>query len=298
MRNAALGALFLTLAGTASAQIPAPAPLVLGEPETIQSQAERNRSIAGEAVQSVLDPVYGVDGQYARWKHPICLNLYGLTPLARYTVESRIKQIARQVGAPVDNRDPCEINVTVAFTANVKATLDSIYKAVPDLLVDYGFMRNRLKQSQPIQAWYGISARAADGRSYRQLGDSGDPLANGPPVVHVADMNRLNTGISTAIELEVVVVDTNAVMGKSLRTVADYLALLTLAQARDTAHCKDVPSIANLMFADCDPAYRPESITAADIAMLSGLYQTQDETLQVLQRQHIVGAMSRALKTP
>jgi len=84
-----------------------------------------------------------------------------------------------------------------------------------------------------------------------------------------------------------IVVDTNIVTGKKLGTLADYFALLALSQTRDTARCKTVPSIANLLFADCDALLRADAITETDLAMLTALYQTSDASLQKLQRQRI-----------
>jgi hypothetical protein len=266
------------------------------EPETVYADAERDRTVAGATVQAVLDPVYGVDDQFARWKIPICLNVYGVRPLAKYEIERRIRDIAQQVGAPVDRRDPCVPNVTIIFTGDTRATLDSIHAVRDWLLPDYDFIRMRLKQSQPVQAWYGIVTTGADGRDRLQYGDV-DDLTQSPPVMYLsAGTSILNTGISTAIATLVIVVDTNAVMGKPLGTLADYFALLSLAPTRDTRRCKQVSSIVNLMYQDCDAAYRADAVTTTDLALLRGLYRTQDNVLQKLQRQRIMGAMQRDLE--
>ena len=286
--------ILLAVAGPAAAQ----APVVTAEPETVHSDAQRENkaSIAGETVQAVLDPVYGADGQYARWKTPLCLNVYGLKPAAKILVERRIKQIAAQVGAPVERRDPCTPNATIAFTTDTKATLASIHKARDWLLPDYDFIRMRLKQSLPVQAWYGVAIQGADGR--RQLVGALDEGVPETPVVTVsaAESNLLSTGISTSIATVMIVVDTNTVRGRPLGTLADYFALLALSQTRDTAHCKTVPSIANLLFTDCDAPLRADAITETDLAMLTALYQTSDASLQKLQRQRIIGAMRRTLQ--
>jgi len=286
--------ILLAAARPAAAQAPA----VTAEPETIHSDAQRENkgSIAGETVQAVLDPVYGVDGQYARWKTPLCLNVYGLKPAAKILVERRIRQIAAQVGAPVERRDPCTPNATIAFTTDLGATLASIHKARDWLLPDYDFIRMRLKQSLPVQAWYAVAIQGADGR--RQLVSALDEGAPETPVVAVsgAESSLLDTGIATSIATVMIVVDTRAVTGKPLGTLADYFALLALSQARDTRRCKPVSSIANLMHADCAAALQPDGITETDLALLTALYQTSDTSLQKLQRQRIMGNMRRALE--
>jgi len=303
MRLAPFAALLLSTS-LVCAQTPAPElPPISPSVETVYSDAEleRDRSVSRAQVESVLEPVEAMEFQYARWKRPVCFNVYGLSPNAKYVVERRMKDIAQQVGAPVDRRDPCEPTVTIAFTTDPAATLESIAKVRPTLLPYYGFIRSGLKESKPIQAWYGIVVGGPNGMSYleydTQNGGMNDALE--PPRFGFlsGEMSRLNSGLTTAIASVVIVVDTNAIIGKSLGTLADHFALLALAQARDTHGCKDVSTIANLMLADCDPASRPDAITNTDLAMLTGLYKTPDETGQRIQKARIIGNMRRTLET-
>ena len=82
-----LPALALLLVSSTAALAQAPAPESLA-PETVYSDVERERdqSISRETVETVLDPVDTVDGQYARWKRPVCFNVYGLSAAAKYVV--------------------------------------------------------------------------------------------------------------------------------------------------------------------------------------------------------------------
>lgn len=277
----------LLLCTSAFAQTPAS-----DEPETVYSEAERDRSISQETLNAVLEPVEGVEEQYARWKKPVCVNVYGLAMAAKYVVERRIRDVGEQVGAPMDRRDPCVPNVTIAFTTDPAATLKSIHDARPGLLPNYDFIAARVKQSQSIQAWYGISLQGASGREELQY----DGFNEERPQLIIREFSRLNSGVSTALQTVMIVVDTSAIMGKTLGTLADHFAVMALAQGRATRRCKTVPTIANLMHEDCDATYRPGAITANDLALLTGLYKTPDNTMQRLQRVRIIGNMRKALE--
>jgi hypothetical protein len=160
------------------------------------------------------------------------------------------------------------------------------------LLPNYDFIAARVKQSQPIQAWYGISLQGASGREALQY----DGFNEERPQLIIREFSRLNSGVSTALQTVMIVVDTSAIMGKTLGTLADHFAVIALAQGRATRHCKKVPTIANLMQEDCDATYRPDAITANDLALLTGLYKTPDNTMQRLQRVRIIGNMRKALE--
>ncbi len=190
--------------------------------------------------------------------------------------------------------------MTIAFTPDPRATLDSVARHAGTLLPYYGFIRSRLRESQPVQAWHVISTGAPNGHDYLAFdGDNGginDALA--PPRISMlaGEMSRLNSGYTSAIESALIVVDTNAIMGKSLGTLADHFAMLALAQARVTSGCRQMPTIANLMKPDCAADWRSDAMTGNDIAMLTGLYLTPDDNLQRVQKARIIGNMRKTLE--
>jgi len=293
----------LLLASTAAlAQAPAPPPPIAPDIETVYSDAEleRDRSLSRAQVETVMEPAEALEYQYARWKRPVCFNVYGLAAGAKYVVERRMKDIAQKAGAPLDRRDPCIPNVTIAFTPDVRATLESVASRANYLLPYYGYIRSRLKESQPVQAWYVTSTRAPNGRAYLDYdglnGGMNDALTPPRFGMLAGEMSRLNSGYTTAIESVLIVVDVNAIMGRSLGTLADHFAMLALAQARVTRGCKEVPTIANLMKPDCDPAYQADAITNLDLAMLTGLYHTPDDSMQRVQKARVIGTMRKTLE--
>lgn len=293
MRLTALALLLLSSAA-ALAQTPAPpAPEALA-PETVYSdvELERDQSISRETVETMLDPVDTVDGQFARWKQPVCFNVYGLSATAKYAVERRMKDIAQQVGAPVDRRDPCTPSVTIAFTTDPIATLESIAKRRAWLVPGLGMIRNRVREAQPIQAWYNTLVTNDNGRKFLEYdGYSDDPVWGSSDRI-----SRIQSGVTTEMASVIIAVDTNAIMGMSLGTLADHFALLSLVQARALPGCRSIETIANLLRKDCETGLQPAAITNNDLALLTGLYKTPDADMGRLQRQRIIGNMRQSLE--
>ncbi len=293
MRSPTAAILLLAAMATAMAQTPPP---VTSAPETVYSEAQRDmdETLSRRAVEGVLDQADGTEnGQYARWKVPVCFNVYGLSPLAKYQIERRMKDIAHQVGALVDGQDDCAPNILIAFTPEPKATLESIVKVRPWLVPGLGMIRSRTRESLPIQAWYSIALTGKGGRPALVY----DGYDEEPRIFAAASLNRLGSGLSSQIMAVTMVVDTKAIMGMNLLTLADHFALMTLVQARATARCRDFPTIANLMTKTCDPSNTAQTITDKDIALLTAHYAVTDDRMELLQGLRIMGTMRRTLES-
>jgi len=264
----------------------APAPI---ETITSEAQAAHDESVAKQAVGTILLESQSLAGEFARWKAPVCPHVYGLTPVAAWLVEHRIKEIAQQVGAPVDRNDPCRANIGIIVTTDPQKSFDSIAARVPQLMTT-GTLHNKVEY--PIETWYAGMLRDANGKlnldeDWMQAG------LDGPPYVP-AQLSRLSTGQTAEMGAATVLVDSQAVMGMELGTLADYIALQTLAQSRMTSRCQPLPSIINLMLKGCDPANHVDHLSDIDQALLIGLYAAPEKP-ELLQRQRIIGAMKRSL---
>jgi hypothetical protein len=302
MKRIALAlALALTTSG-ALAQTPAPIDQL--EPETAYSLGEYVDD-TWQAARSINGLLFPAEGSYypspnfPKWKDPVCLNVYGLSAAAKYVVERRIREVAAQVGAPVNRSEPCEPNVTIAFSSDPAATLKSIADVRPWLVQGVGLICNRVRESLPVQAWYTSMMQGADGafrinpgcRGYDEFYYSG-----GSAIVQAESIGRLDSGFRRKLGAVTIIVDTKAVMGMPLGALADHFAMLALAEARPSRACKEVESIANLMLKDCDPGLAPKHITDNDLKMLTALYNVDDDRLGALQYVRMIGDMRRALK--
>jgi hypothetical protein len=299
MKRIALALLLTT--GAAFAQAPATVPDQL-EPETAHSLGYTEGTWAGwRLLNGALFPVQGTsfpEGQFSKWKDPICFNVYGLTPAAKVMVERRLKEIAIRVGAPVNRADPCEPNVTIAVTPDPAATLKSIADVRPWLVPGVGMICTRVRASLPVQAWYANMMRTANGftRLTPACGGEDYYYFGSPAVQLVESMSRLESGFSTEMGAVTLIVDQKAIMGMQLGSLADYFAMLALAEGRMNRSCREFESITNLMQKDCQPGLVSKEITSNDLMLLSALYKVDDSRLTTLQAARIAHDIRKALE--
>ncbi len=278
--------LLATLTLPALAQAPDPLPVPQGEVETIHSDAQREKddNTARDFVRTYLDPSYPLDEQFALWKVKVCPRVWGLKPLASWTIEHRIKQVAQQVGAPVDWADTCKApNVLVIVSPEPQATLDSLADKVPILVAMRDILRLDIKY--PIQSWYVPMIGDYDGKKTLAI----QTADGGAPVFH-AEGTRLENGLSVGFGMATIIINAKAVSGLSLSAIADYAAMAGLSETVQRGWCHPIPTIANLMVKDCPAENRSNGLTDIDLAMLTGLY-SNDDGPGLLQRQRIVRVM-------
>jgi hypothetical protein len=285
---ATLALVVLASAAMAQDASPPPAP---GEPETVTSEARRerdNQSVSLDFLRTWLDPAYPSDEQFAFWRVKVCPRVWGLTPAASWTIEHRIKDVASQVGAPVDWADNCKTpNVLVIVSPEPQATLDDLADKVPILVAMQDI--KRLKIKYPIQSWYVHLVGDYDGRKTIAI-----ETDDGSPPVYKAAGSRLESGLWFGLGMATVIVDAKAVTGLSLPALADYVTMAGLSETVQRGWCHPVPSIANLMVKDCPAENRSDSLTELDLQMLTGLYHS-DDAPGLLQRQRIAKMMREGM---
>ena len=135
------------------------------------------------------------------------------------------------------------------------------------------------KSDQAIQGWYLMTSGGSQvlNTSIDMVGFSVWPLWPQITQNYAATErtgSRLGGGSGSGIGIGIVilVVDTTKVVGYSIGTIADYLAMLSLSVAQSPDHCDPLPSILDLMSSSCGAREKPTAITAGDLAFLKALY--------------------------
>jgi hypothetical protein len=219
--------------------------------------------------------------QLARWQTAVCPNVYNMPKAFGDFVIARIKALARAVRAPV--REACDPNVRIFYTSRPQAVLDWVAEHKPDVL---GFHFNSERKDlatvhRPIQAWYVTATN----------GMVDDAYTSRPPGV---PGSRLSNGYRSDLVHVLIVMNSGALAGRPVGPVADYIAMLALAQVQAPDDCVRLPSILNYLASSCPGENRPAAITAADKAYLEGLYAMSPEAFGRLQRAQIINHMQRS----
>ncbi len=226
-------------------------------------------------------------GNLARWrggKQSICPQTEGLSPGYNAFVTARLRALAAYVGAPVDSDPQCKSNVQILFTSNPQAKMDSVVKwatgpAFHNRYAGGGRDLIAFKSDHAIQGWYmttgaGSAVLNTDvdlvGLSVQPIW----PLITQKYIGSAAIGTRVagGSGSGSGIGIVILVVDATKVVGSTIGTIADYLAMLTLSVAQSPDHCDPLPSILDLMSSSCGSREMPTAITAGDLAFLKALY--------------------------
>lgn len=271
-------------------------------------------------VEALTIPTRAAD-KVARWRDGICPLAVGARPEVGAAIVKRIRQVAADVGAPVNTRENCPNNIEVIFTAEPQALLDDVRVMHPNLL---GYFDNSAEAEKlatmrsAIQSWY-ITATVdrhgqvqVDGARkggvtltmmLPQAGIGGPSVA---PTMFTMDLpnattaaatdGRLGDGISSTITNVVIVADTSKLLNREVGVLADYIAMLALSQIRRPDGCQDMPTILNLLVPDCSRA--AGALTATDMAYLKALYKITPTAKAFGQRDEIRYQMRKSLLSP
>jgi hypothetical protein len=286
---------FVLLAGSAQAQ-PAAAPT-----ESVTVTGARSRQVLDQFVQSFAAPAR-MTGKLARWEDGICPVVVGLPAKFTSFIDARLKEIAVKAGAPVNNHDICKTNIEIIFTTVPQKLLDNIRKRQSEYLgyVDSTAQLNALATvTHPIQAWYTTQTKDLRGQAEvdSAKGSGMDMVIPDPMVpnafIHLQMPNahgravsgsRLGDGTRSAFFNVIVVADPGALVEYEMGSLADYIAMLSLAQISSLDTCQQLPSIMGLLAKDCER--KAAALTDTDIAYLRGLYaMSPDRTLGIQQRE-------------
>jgi hypothetical protein len=280
--------------------------------ESVTVTGTRDRQVIDGFVHSFAAPTHLI-GKIARWEEGICPITVGLRPAATKFITQRVKDIAAQVGAPVNKRATCEHNVAIVFTTAPQALMDNVRKKQPWFLgyYDSGAQLEKLAAvTRPIQAWYLTATK--DYQNHVEVDSSVTvgpglhlqvPCPGGPgfcdiflPNAHAASVSssRLGDGLHSTFYTVTIVVDPNKLVEYEIGSLADYIAMLALTQLNSLDTCQQLPSIVNMLATDC--ANKADTLTDNDLAYLRGLYKLSPNLTLRSQQDEIAYQMEQRLE--
>jgi hypothetical protein len=272
-------------------------------PESVTVTGTRNHQVIQDFVRKFTVPTR-VAGKITRWGESICPQTVGLRPSAVKFINDRLRAVAKEVGAPINTRANCTINIEIVFTTTPQAMIDNVKKEKPDLL---GYADNQDKLSalatvsRPIQAWYTTQTRDINNNVYLDIAHrkgqgleipcSDDPCYFPDAVAADSSGTRLGDGIRSEFHHVIIVANPMKLTDYSVGQLADYIALLALSQVDAPEACQPIASIINLLAADC--ANDPYGISDNDLAYLRGLYRMHPALNWRIQQREIVSEIER-----
>jgi hypothetical protein len=262
--------------------------------DQITVQAQRERALVEHQVSSFVSAISAAPfhESLARWTTPICPLVAGLPREHGEFVLTRVSQIATDAGVPLAP-EHCRGNFYVIVTADPDALLKAWIKRDISIFGDAGGTKIRafLKSSSPIRVWYNADLNTADGLPLTAHDGSdfgsvamgptmgGGPLDGVPANDHALGF-RLKHDEVRGLSSAIVVVDSRRARGVSFGQLADYVALIGLAELRLDADVGDATTILQL-FSGSGKA-PPAGLSPWDQSFLKALYHTEQSDVMQL----------------
>jgi hypothetical protein len=275
--------------------------------ESVTVTGTKSREVLGNFARAFATPTKPT-GKIARWERRVCPVVAGQPPNFTRFITQRVEYIALAAGAHVNTEASCTPNIEIVFTTTPQDLIDNVRKNDPGYL-GYATSSSQRQElatiTRPIQAWYTTETIDLNGR--REV-DSNERLDSGPPVHFDADSgqntgmtmrgsastgNLIDDGIHSGFNHILIVIDSTRLAGQKIVPLADYISMLALTQLNSLDACQQLPSIVNLLAADCDHA--EDGLTQFDLAYLQGLYKMNAGRKVLFQRNDIADAMADTL---
>ena len=280
MRLASAALLLCLTAAAAMAQV---APT-----EQVTVTGTKSHKVLEDFVQAFAAPTR-MTGKLARWEDGVCPITVGLKPAYANYISKHVLDAAAQVGARANTRPGCKPNIQIVFTTTPQGLLDNIRKKQPVLLgyADNSAQLDALaKVTRPVQAWYTTASRdlrgnvQVDTSRFAGMGTAievpCDLCVSGHMTLYYAARAgsvtgaRLGDGMRSSLYHVVIVANPNSLLDHGIGELADYIALLALSQVSGLDACQPLPSIVNMLAANCERD--THALSVSDMGYLRGLY--------------------------
>lgn len=235
--------------------------------------------VSDKAISDFVDSHAAVThlGKIARWEDPVCPQVTGLPANFTKFIAKRVREVAAQVGAPVDpDEATCKSNIEIVFTTTPQDLLNSIREKQPIML---GYYDNdsqadeMAKVKHVIQAWH--ATQQVDLRGNKMVDSRNPTRPSGRDLnITASDGRRTGDGVRSTYYRGVVVANPDKLVDYEIGTLADHIAMLALAQPASLDACQELPSILDMTNPACRKDKPVKALTKADTGYLQGLYKT------------------------
>jgi len=210
----------------------------------------------------------------ARWRAPLCFLVAGLPGAQGAFVLDRLSQIAASAGAALAPQS-CHPNLLVVVTAQPDQLLKDWFARSPRLLGDGSPAQTRSflrpSHSGAVRVWYNVAAVGRDGMPLSFGG------ARGPPQ-HLESSRTVSYEVR-AFSSVIVVVDASRLRDLKLGQIADYVAMVGLADVEPDANVADAQTVLQLFSAAVERQPQPAGLSAWDLAFLRAVYHADQGSL-------------------
>lgn len=239
----------------------------------------------------------------ARWHDGVCVGAANLTSHVAQGLVDRVSKVALDLGV-APGEPGCDPNIMVVATADGAALADAMVKRSPRSF-DVGSTQmaqgsralDAFRTSDAAVRWWTVSmpVNSETGeRAIRLAGDI-DPATNQPtaPRVGIFAASRLTSQIRDDLYQTLVIVDVERLGHTTFDQLADYVAMVALAQIDAEGETGAFNTVLNIFD---DPTATP-GLTTWDQAYLHALYGAEQNRVNPnAQKRVVTGLLTRQLR--
>lgn len=284
------------LNGQAAQPAPAPAPSTppasgpSTEVDEVVVTGTRNQAeVIRNFVADVSAPVNG-ERQLARWDRTICPGVAGLRGRYAQVLNDRLAVAAYRVGLDV-GEPGCRPNIMIFATRDGNALAREIVEQNPRLVSLYGDTGNTVGRAR-IRDFQSVPRAVRWWHVTRTFTSEGIAVDRGDQV-QVRGSSRLRRNTRQDFDRVIIIVDVNQAQGVPFGALADYIAMVALAQLDATARVDGYDSVLTLFNERREGRAGPAGLTGWDVSYLQGLYGAVREARNVQAQQDDVAARMR-----
>jgi hypothetical protein len=253
MRNALLMLAAAVALGACAATGPSQTSTGLSAADRAARRAELAPQVEG-FVNEIAAP--GNEAGMARWNREVCPQVPGLSKEQGEFVLARISEVARAAGVPLAG-ESCRPNLFIFVTDQPQQLLDAMeaqkFAFVFGMNARADVIRQFIDTPQPVRVWYNTITE----------------IVRSPVPIDAQDLIVTAPVISRAF----VIVDRAHLQQVSDGQLADYVAMVGLAEVKPAAHVGNVQTVLSLF--DVPPQAALPGMTDWDRAFLKSLYETE-----------------------
>lgn len=239
---------------------------------------------------------------FARWNSRLCVGVFNLPDeRAAHYIADKITVIALEVGLRT-GAPGCEPNLKIVFSPDARALATAMVESTPEMFQPFGNTEGttlgeaaleRFMTSDAAVRWWQVTmvVDAVGNPAILLPGFYETDPETGEPLVPVSRgyVSRLKSGVSDAIWGSLVIVDASKLGKVTWPQLAEYLAMVSLAQVKPQQGPVSYDSILNLFHAP-NP---PRGLTDMDRHYLNALYRMDMQTMPHIQRGILANQMLR-----
>lgn len=232
--------------------------------------------------------------QMGRWDDDICIGVAGLPARQGQFIADRVAQRAYALGlAP--GEPGCAPNVSIVVAPDAGAAAQRMFEQNESLfayryetgvatLGQEAFSRF-LNADRPVRWWHVTRTMSADGEPIGSGGVTPGMTNGGFDGAQTVRSNgsMLRQATRQDFSRVVIIIDGRRAASVQLAALADYVAMVALAQINPDADTSGFPTVLNLFSAGNGTA--PSALTAWDLAYLDALYKADRDASSVTQQQ-------------